>query len=214
MRGGLLRQHGAAMRTFALAGICSMVARAHLRLQAYVKMVAWAHVCLQAYVQMLARRVQQLLQGGRLRGQIRGWGGAGAAHPGKPVPAPRGRGLLLHPRGHAPAPERVGAFSCPPQRAHNPMQGGLNPRTPHRPLTCTQEGAVMPSGSDSLTSSTACGKRVISVRWTGSDGSRYLCARARVCACVCKCKRMPIYEYVRVCVNRKRCICTDVCVCA
>mmetsp|Transcript_29700 Transcript_29700/g.75667 ORF Transcript_29700/g.75667 Transcript_29700/m.75667 type:complete len:238 (+) Transcript_29700:642-1355(+) len=46
-------------------------------------------------------------------------------------------------------------------------------RYPLSSSSCTQGGAVWPSGSDSFTSSTACGKRVISVRWMGSDGSRY-----------------------------------------
>ncbi len=43
----------------------------------------------------------------------------------------------------------------------------------------THAGADSPSGSDSLTSNTACGKRVISERWIGSEGSRYHLRRAK-----------------------------------
>lgn len=41
------------------------------------------------------------------------------------------------------------------------------------PRTCTHDGELWPSRRLSLTSRMACGKRVISVRATGSEGSRY-----------------------------------------
>lgn len=79
-----------------------------------------------------------------------------------------------HPPAHAPArpptrpPQHGGTLKAPPTSVMRPLS--MRSRT--------HSGGCSPSGSASLISSTAWGKRVISVRWMGSDGSRYLAGRS------------------------------------